>query len=282
MSLDTQMYHPNFPKCLLQGILGMRDRIFAASLWFFPCLFVLSVLYSALYRFASRRLGNHANRFLIAVSILLYIAGTLTQPIVLQENAGDLWGVNAACRYMIFFASGHILFPFFREFRFAALKPGAKVFFLLTAAAALSITLMGVTGSEHYHWFYPRTSVFFWHQVVATLNAIVLIYGFILISVALGKIRFLADLGRATLILCGTEQLVVLLLTSLLSVIGVSVTLTTPLMVLLWTFLCLCVSYFGIAPVLRNYFPRLSGVTPPPSYQEFREKVRTFTARIRG
>lgn len=281
MSLDTQMYHPNFPKCLLQGILGMRDRIFAASLWFFPCLFVLSVLYSALYRFASRRLGNHANRFLIAVSILLYIAGTLTQPIVLQENAGDLWGVNAACRYMIFFASGHILFPFFREFRFAALKPGAKVFFLLTAAAALSITLMGVTGSEHYHWFYPQTSVFFWHQVIATLNAIVLIYGFILISVALGKIRFLADLGRATLILCGTEQLVVLLLTSLLSVIGVSVTLTTPLMVLLWTFLCLCVSYFGIAPVLRNYFPRLSGVTPPPSYQEFREKVRAFTARIR-
>ena len=128
MSLDTQMYHPNFPKCLLQGILGMRDRIFAASLWFFPCLFVLSVLYSALYRFASRRFANHANRFLIAVSILLYIAGTLTQPIVLQENAGDLWGVNAACRYMIFFASGHILFPFFREFRFAALKPGANVF----------------------------------------------------------------------------------------------------------------------------------------------------------
>ena len=75
----------------------------------------------------------------------------------------------------------------------------------------------------------------------------------------LENLRMPAEVGRWTLLLCGTEQLSSLLLRSFAEMLGLHVRLTTPMDAVLWGTVCLLFSAYVLIPGLVNAFPFLNG-----------------------
>ena len=75
----------------------------------------------------------------------------------------------------------------------------------------------------------------------------------IMIAILLSKIDFLKEIGKETMILCGTEQLIKLIFTDFLSLFGFSLKMNNPAVAMIQTFIVLWINYKFMVPIFKKY-----------------------------
>lgn len=189
----------NLIKLMLRQIVlgGIRNQIFAYSLWFLTCLFVMSLLFQLIKRLKKRSL-------IFTVGMLLYLFTARFMPY--KPNMAPILPYNADCAlyYMIYYCAGYCIFPKLQEF----LEKREKKYQVIVGSAGLLCGVYAVC------LFFGKDLLFFISYIPVVrifqpfVTAMLLIAVNLAAALALQKCCFLQKLGRETLYLCGSEFLV--------------------------------------------------------------------------
>lgn len=250
-------YHPDLEKCLLQGLLGMRDKIFVAALWFLPCLLLMFLLYYILRRI-TRRLSRWNGRLAMLLAGILFWG--ISVPLMPKLPYGLPFSADWALRYFLFFVLGAMLFPVLKDFKYQTAFRPVRLAVLVTGIAAVFLLVCGAANQKYFWLLYPPAgSSRLLIDCVALGREFLLVYAFLIVARLLENLQKPAEIGKLTLLLCGTEQLSSLLLRSFAEMLGLHVRLTTPMDAVLWGTVCLLFSAYALIPGLVNAFPFLNG-----------------------
>lgn len=238
---------------MFKSFSGIRSNMdYFGSMWFFPCLFFMEVLYELFYKvFRSRRL-------LVLVGLLLYALFYL-----LKIQAHILLSLDCVLLYFIYFALGSLLYKYIKDFEVFRLGIVGKVVF--DVMVVCSLMLMCLTFFQKGHlvsqviYFIRFKPIFLvalygWDIVIA-LNGI-------FVSILIAKYwqwSFLEKLGSETLIFCGTEWIIKDGLQSIVQMLGGTCNLVNPFRVVAFSMGCLIISHFTITALLKKSFPRFVG-----------------------
>lgn len=240
----------NLRQILLNGknfFLGIRLSLPAQALWFLSCFFVITVIYRALL-------------MLLRNKYLTFIAAFLISGFFPYTQPSWFWNFDSALHYLVFYATGHLIFSWVCEYRFQNVKRRGKMIYAVLIAFSLAFSVLTYT----YNIYFPFT--FLNIQLPALAGRfykvfVVAIMAFLHIQLAMlvEDSALLSKLGKASLIFCGTETVSGVLVTSLLAVFGVTVEFATPLSAAMFSVICLCVSWLFFVPMFRKYFPWVLG-----------------------
>lgn len=249
------LYNPAPQTFLLmfKSFSGIRSNMdYFGSMWFFPCLFFMEVLYELLYKvFRSRRL-------LVLVGLLLYALFYL-----LKIQAHILLSLDCVLLYFIYFALGSLLYKYIKDFEVSRLSAAGKAFF--GVAAVCSVILACLTFFQKGHLV---------SQVIYLIKFkplfLIVLYGWdiaialnmIFVSILIAKYwkwGFLEKLGSETLIFCGTEWIIKDGLQSIVQMLGGNINLANPFQVVVFSMACLVISHFTLTALLKKNFPRFVG-----------------------
>lgn len=232
---------------MMQTLFGIRNKTPAPALWFLPCFFLMSVLYDCLYKIIKREwvLG--------IISVIFFIlAATLIHPV---ENPRWIFNLDSVLYYMIFYAAGSLTFPFLKK-DWKDFSPRNRIIIdcimLLSVCISLLIyfqkilpiyqALLFIPG---FNWMYPSIAAF------------MIIIFMIILAHLLQKIDFFQYIGKKTLYLCGNEYIIKLLFPFLAGLLGITIQITYPWHVLIYSIVLLFINSYIIVPIEEKLFDRL-------------------------
>lgn len=216
---------------ILRG--AVRNTFLAATLWFLTCLFVMSVLFWFIKKIKFRWL------ILLICLALYFLSYYLISPPKWYYN------VDSALNYMIFYAFGYVLFPFIQR-GFDSERKRVKIPLLLSGVLLAGYALAVFWGMDPLDRL--RGLVFWMGAVVELVRAILLIWFWVLISYCCRNVALFCNIGKNTLYLCGSEYILKESVSALSGVVGLNLTLSTPLDCYIYTFILLLIGYKLFAP----------------------------------
>lgn len=212
----------------------IRSGFIAGSLWFLPCLAVVQILFGIL-----RKL-----KYKVPILCLCAASLWLTQ-YVLQPNPlispSWLFNVDSALYYIFYYAVGYISFPFVCK----ALEPknvGGKI--LLSVSGAAAFVYSGLI-------FFGKNLLGFMEQLPyigafsPVMTALIIIWFYFVVARIFQNVDIFRRIGGNTLYLCGSEFLIGSIFQQCIAMLGLGLSLTTPL-----TSFC----YVAVLLVLANQF----------------------------
>ena len=237
---------------------GIRGQIIAGSLWFIPCLYIIVIgNYYVMKLFKSQPIA-------LAVALGTFLISQTLLPNNPAIHPSWFMNLDSALYYYIYYSLGTALFPFINKA--ATTTTQRAVIVALTAAAAMvaAITFFQPT------WLFGKISAaapFVLNFKLSTgffdiFIALVIIYCNVVAAKLLSHISFLGELGRETLIFCGTEDVVKQIITQLLALINLKIRLINPLVTIAFSLICLLISKYTLVRFLNNYFPWAVGKNP--------------------
>ncbi|MBQ6886407.1 MAG: acyltransferase family protein [Lachnospiraceae bacterium] len=227
-------------KLMLKQIVygGLRNQIFAYSLWFLTCLFVMSILFQLIKCLKKRSL-------IFIAGIILYVFAARFMPY--KPNMVPMIPYNADCAlyYLVYYCTGYCVFPKLQEF---LQKEGKK--------KSIVVAGTGVAGGIYAGFLFvgmDLLSVLEKIPVVRIMHpfvtAILLIWVNLVVALLLQKWRFLQKIGEETLYLCGSEFLIKTLAIGGLSFLGIGIDFTNPIIGMGYVLILLLLVHFLLVPV---------------------------------
>lgn len=218
---------------------GIRNRIFAYSLWFLTCLFVMSLLFQLIRCLKKRSL-------IFAAGIILYIFAARIMPY--KPNMVPLFPYNADCAlyYIVYYCTGYCIFPKLQEF----IEKKEKKHNIVIGVAGIVCGAYAVCLFLGKDWlavmdYIPVVRIF--HPFV---TAMLLIAVNLVIALLLQKCCFLQKVGEETLYLCGSEFLIKTLAAGIMSLTGLEI--TGPVPGLIYVTILLLIVHFLLVPVEKK------------------------------
>jgi fucose 4-O-acetylase-like acetyltransferase len=248
-------------------LLGIRGQVIAGSLWFLPCLYIIIISdYFVMRLFKSQTAS-------LGVS---FIAFLVSQTLLHNNPASDpswFMGLDSALFYYIYYSLGSAAFPL--------IKGNAATTSQRILTGGLSIVAIAVTVLTYFqapYWlfgkimaFFPILKIFQWPIVFYNLClALVIIYCNVIVAKFFAHISFLGELGRETLVFCGTEDIAKITITQLLAMINLKVRLISPFVTIAFSLITLLISKFTLIGFLNAYFPWAIGKTNPDQLNEIK------------
>lgn len=222
---------------------GIRTTLSAPALWFLPCLFLITVLYRAAIQIFR---NNKYIVLVLAFAIFCFFP---------YKNPSWFWNFDSALKYFVFFALGPVIFPWINKLRFRNLQVKGKIINAVVTVCCLCFTAFVYFSNIDFAFqFFQIQLPSILYKLYRAIAAAVIIVPFIQLALVLERIPVLSDMGRQSLIFCGTETATKALLSSFLSIFGITVQLTSTLATVLYAGVCLTVSYFLFAPLFKKYF----------------------------
>lgn len=222
---------------------GIRNTVPAGSVWFLPCLFVMQLLY-----FIINRILKKKSIILIFCIVLYYCALFLLpkNPIIYPSM---FWNFDTALVYIVYFAIGNILFKYITNFDYKKLKLVPKIFFVV-----LSIVLLGFTTLI----FFEGKSVFGSFLVINMrytfdlfVTLLIIIFHCI-VAYLLKNIKIFQEIGQETLYLCCNEQIIRMVILSLLTLVNINLNLANPLITICYTIILLIIGHKFFVPLSQK------------------------------
>ena len=246
-------------KSALMGFLyGIRDQIVAGSLWFIPCLYVITVGDYIIVKIFKSKYAS------LVASVIAFV---ITQTLLPNNPATDpswFMGVDSALFYYIYYALGNTMFPILNGDATTMIQHTIEA---VAAVGAVIVTI--ITFFLTPSWFFGKIITYL--PIINTFKlstalfsliiALVIIYCNVFIAKVLSHISFLQELGKETLVFCGTEDTAKIAITKLLAMISLKVRLNSPFMTVAFSLFCLVISKFTLIEFFNNYFPRVVGKT---------------------
>ncbi|MEG0803895.1 MAG: acyltransferase family protein, partial [Pygmaiobacter sp.] len=155
-----------------QLALGRRNNLFAASLWFLPCYFCVTLLYHGLQRVLK-------NQWL-----LLGVCTVLSLAVRFSIDAPLLpWGLDSAVRYLFYYALGDVLITPIERARNDGLNRGEKLIFAAVTGGVLWLNLLNYLYGRGYIPGLFGVTLDFNGQVIELIGmALVGLYAVVLLS----------------------------------------------------------------------------------------------------
>jgi fucose 4-O-acetylase-like acetyltransferase len=228
-------------------IFAIRNTLSSPQLWFFSCLFIIEIL----YQLAIMLIKNKYIVFLIALVFACII------------NVGKpswFWNIDSALVYLVYYSIGHVSFNWLNKYRYRQFKTKGKVLYVIIVFICLLFTAM--TYFKGYGYILNRFNIQLPTQIYSfysTFCTCILIFTNIQLAFILEKSTFLQSVGKETLVLCGTESFAKGILSSALFMFGIQLNLSSPIITVIYTAICLIFSYFIFAPIYHKYFSNLFG-----------------------
>ncbi|MEM6160942.1 acyltransferase family protein [Erwinia sp. P6884] len=225
---------------LIKAAMGIRNQVPITSLWFLPCLFMVIVYYTV----ANVLIKNAFYIFIISL-----VAYCLT-PVWATKMPSMIFNVDSALHYLSYFSFGVLVSNKVKKEWSVAYE--GKMRGLITFIVMLSFAYFA------YSYQYGTFSKF---KGVQSPELRYLIYFFVtcfmfLPSIALAyfiNIKAIRDLGRNSLVLCGTEQILKVMVPTILLAFGVKLQLKDPLQAVLYTSILMTISYFTIIKIYSSF-----------------------------
>lgn len=221
------------------AIYGIRNHIYAGSLWFLPCLFMV-IIYHSIISYVLR------NRFVVLlVSFIIYM---IASSYSIVSNPSWFFNADSALCYLVYYSLGGCVSSILLQDP-NNYNQANKIIFLCVSFLSLYFAAMCYfKGADFYFANFSSPQVRL--ALSFLITAILFIPNIYLASLI--KWGPISTLGKATLVLCGTEQILKLMMSSIFELIGLKVTLVNPLEAVLYTAICFVVSYFTIVKIYNN------------------------------
>lgn len=228
-----------------QTIFGIRNQLPADSLWFLPCLFVISIMYEALYRIFKDR------RRVLLCSVILFI---ITQTIFPQNpltSPAYFFNIDSAMYYIIYYALGSEIFTYIKKFSYKSLNRSGKSVFVgsIILFSIIAVTVF-LVGRDSILEFMGMPNLI--NSILIVIVALIMIYLNIILSWILRKNSYLQVLGKSTLILCGTEQLLKAVIRGSFLLIGLNVDGAPNFIGITYAMICFLLSYDIVIPMVSK------------------------------
>ena len=235
---------------------GARNVCPLAALWFLPCLFFMELYHYLTARFLK-------NRWLVLAAACCVSAAVK----FIHEGAALPWGIDMAGRFWIYYAIGDVASQLWRQRREAGAKPSAGLRALGVCTALVSLYVLYV---NFYYGLGYFPSLFGVQEApFAVLSLITFLYecsGIVCAlcaSLALQKVPLLCRMGRATLVLCGVEQLIKVLAPLALAAFGLAMpdsgSVAGGNVMAVQAAAMVCAAYVCFAVPITRYFPWMLG-----------------------
>ena len=228
---------------------GIRNRIFAYSLWFLTCLFVMSVLFQLIKKLKKRSL-------ILGIGVMLYVIAARFMPYKPNMVPMLPYNVDCALYYMIYYCTGYCIFPRLQEFLQSS---GEK-----KKIRNIVLTIAGVAGGVYAAGLFWGKDVFSVFMKVPVLRifypylvAMILILWNVVLAFCLQKSRVMQQLGRESLYLCGNEFLVKTLVTIAASFWGIRVPTQNPAAGIVYVIILLQITHFMLIPIERPVLKKI-------------------------
>ncbi len=237
---------------LLDCLLGIRNHLFASPLWFLPCLFVVSITFELLRRIFKK------NIIILFLSVVLFYVAESLLPFRPFIEPSWFFNCDSAMYYLLFYAIGAATSYFLLHFSFSQSSFQMKILILLLGISSIiySATI-----------YFQKDFLGNWLSDVAVIGifypaikALLLIICQIVLAKLLSFSKLLQHLGENTLYLCGNEYLVKQLIPIILSMIGLKLTVSNLLDVLLYSFGAMLAVYYILMPIEKRIYQRLGNL----------------------
>lgn len=231
--------------CILEGTI--RNQFLAGSLWFLTCYFVMSVLFALL-----RQIDNKWWIFFSCLGLSL-----LAKFLLHADNDPKwFWNADSALYYILFFGLGYLLFPAMNRALHREDKKG-RAFVAVTAVLSAGYALCLFWGKNFLSFLEELPGGNFYGPV---LTALILIWFFMLTAYALRENRFLAQLGKDTLCLCGSEWIIKTLAVAMAGIVGLPVRLDYKLSAYLYAAIVLVAADKLLVPGEKRILGKIDAV----------------------
>ena len=231
---------------LITYIIGKRNTLATAPMWFLPCLFIVCLLYKALWdTFKSHK----------AVLPICFVLSAAAK--IFFEEPIMVWSFNHGIKYLIYYAIGAAVFPVIKNFDFSSVKNLAvwqKALLAIAVAADLWYVCCIYLGKN----IIPTPNLVSACAAVF-INAMAIIIFMTLLSMTISHFKPLSVIGRETLGFCCGESISRALLNTAMALTGFGFAANSPLKVVVYNFIAMAISYFVIILPLNLFFPQLLG-----------------------
>lgn len=242
----------NLKEALAALSLGTRNVSPVGSLWFFPCLFVSALGFGVVLRFTRSALAGLAFG---AACLFLAMHGLPFNPLSTPK-----WPLNvdSALYYVWWYALGYAAFPHLKAL---VQQPWFSV---VGAIFLLAMIWVYFDGGAH---IYSVTNLLppgriqnLSHTAIGVVIVSIPILGNVFLARSLEGVQILGEMGRRTLVMCGTEEVTKLFLGQFLLMIGLKYVLDNPLQVITYSFVCMLFSALVIGRALDKHAPKWSSL----------------------
>lgn len=257
------------PPGLLRGYLestvqGRRGHLLAPGLWFFPALWMTSLIFDVLARTFGRLAPSRWVPWAVIVAAVpLHVIGLLWNG---ASRQGPWLSAGWALIYVLYYAIGALVFPMLSRLAQPGLPPRTEAAILgVGVLAALAATWAYFEGPrflmERLGWIRggPPGAVITWD----VLLALTLCAGVLVVARALAGSELLARMGKDVLIFCGMEAVTRLVVHALLRPLGLAPAAVTPLQCVVWAIVLLALTWYVVVPLMRPVLAWAERVTTP-------------------
>lgn len=188
-------------KYVKQFIWGIRNQMYANSLWFFSCLFCMSALFEVLRRLLKRK------SLILPAVICIYVLSVTIFPNRPDRQPSWIFNIDSACFYLIYYLFGYLVSGFLQK-PMRETGSGWRKAVSVTGIAVLVCYAVSVyTGDDIIarliYGKLPAAS-----EVYNIFRTMLLIFLNLLAARLLAGFDRLAKAGKQTLWLCGNEFVV--------------------------------------------------------------------------
>ncbi|WP_370603439.1 acyltransferase family protein [Citrobacter braakii] len=222
------------------SVYGVRNNTPLATLWFFPCLFVVFAYYYILNRIIASR---------IIVFILSLVVYTLSPVWFGQGIPKRFWNIDSAAYFLVFFSAGALLSEPLKNGLFS-FKDNSKNAINIIAISVLVLYAAACYQKGTFTFYKSLPSLelqyfCFFFAAFALFIPNIYLAKYIESKAESFNLKSILILGKNTLVLCGTEQILKYSIIAVFGMFGIKAEPHNSLESLFFTAFCFIVAYFS-------------------------------------
>lgn len=234
---------------VLQGLVRNQFIAGAGAIWFLTCLFVMQIMF-----FIIKKLRYKAIILLMGFGMYFAAATMLpTHPIV---TPSWYYNIDSALYYIIYYALGYIAFPYIVQL-FELDTTKKKVIYGVTGVLAIIYTIRFFFGMDLLS--YVKIPVVM-NLIGPILVPCIMIWAYFVVARFLEDAAILADIGKNTLYLCGSEYIIKIIIENMVLLFGIKISvydLSMPLVTYIYVCVLLVLANRYLVPVEKYIIRKL-------------------------
>lgn len=241
-----------------QFVVGIRNQMYASSLWFFSCLFCMSILFDILRRILKKRV------LILLTCIVLYFVTIFVFPNRPDMQPSWIFNIDSACHYMIYYAIGYVFHvKLIQENTIEAQVNEDKTQKTMKREVVLLLGIILLTG--YAVLIYLRKDIVGqllcqtipgMEYVYPVLRVLLLIMFHIVLAKMLVGVGQLSAIGSQTLWLCGNEFVVKKILNAAADILGLEIKIASALTAILYAIVMILVICKLLLPIEKKLYQK--------------------------
>lgn len=235
-----------------QFVLGIRNQMYASSLWFFSCLFCMSIIFDLMRRIFRNPV------VLLLISVVICLVTIFVFPN--RPDAAPSWvfNIDSALYYLVYYAVGYLFHEKLTEEKKEVPVQGKLLqlcFAVLLAGYTLLVYMQKDVLGNALCRSIPGAG-----ELYPVIRALLLILFQIILAKLFAGIGNLHEVGAQTLWLCGNEFVVKKIFTALSEIVGLQIEITSALSAVIYACAMIWFIYKVLMPLEQKIYQRLLGI----------------------